>query len=105
MLFCQVGKRLRPLTKHPHSGIQAVAADLFGYWKKVVLEESGKKNGGSENERSSDSSGKVEKVRPMKVEKNSASASTKVEMWMLGVRSLTMSKLRRPLAMVPELNL
>ena len=87
MLFCQVGKRFRPLTKHPHSGIQAVAADLFGYWKKVVLEESGKKNGGSENERSSDSSGKVEKVRPMKVEKNSASASMKVEKRDVGVRS------------------
>jgi transcription elongation factor S-II len=77
--FCQVGKRLRPLTKHPHSGIQAVASDLFGYWKKVVLEETGKKNGSSENEKSMDSSGKVEKVRPMKVEKNSASASMKVE--------------------------
>ncbi|PWZ21523.1 Transcription elongation factor TFIIS [Zea mays] len=79
LVSTQVGKRLRPLTKHPHSGIQAVAADLFGYWKKVVLEESGKKNGGSENERSSDSSGKVEKARPVKIEKNSVSASMKLE--------------------------
>lgn len=79
LVSTQVGKRLRPLTKHPHSGIQAVASDLFGYWKKVVLEETGKKNGSSENEKSMDSSGKVEKVRPMKVEKNSASASMKVE--------------------------
>nr|ACG34845.1 transcription elongation factor A protein 2 [Zea mays] len=79
LVSTQVGKRLRPLTKHPHSGIQAVAADLFGYWKKVVLEESGKKNGGSENERSSDSSGKVEKARSVKIEKNSASASMKLE--------------------------
>ncbi|KAJ1293013.1 hypothetical protein BS78_01G035400 [Paspalum vaginatum] len=75
LVSTQVGKRLRHLTKHPHSGIQAVATDLFGYWKKVVLEETGKKN---ENERSSDSSGKIEKARPIKVEKNSA-ATVKVE--------------------------
>ncbi|RCV40263.1 hypothetical protein SETIT_9G038600v2 [Setaria italica] len=79
LVSTQVGKRLRHLTKHPHSGIQAVATDLFGYWKKVVLEETGKKNGSSENERSSDSSGKVEKARPIKIERNSSSSSMKVE--------------------------
>ncbi|CAL4928019.1 unnamed protein product [Urochloa decumbens] len=79
LVSTQVGKRLRHLTKHPHSGIQAVATDLFGYWKKVVLEETGKKNGNSENERSSDSSGKVEKARPMKIERNSSSSSMKIE--------------------------
>ena len=79
VFVCQVGKRLRHLTKHPHSGIQAVATDLFGYWKKVVLEETGKKNGSSENERSSDSSGKIEKARPVKIERNSSSSSMKVE--------------------------
>ncbi|WVZ61013.1 hypothetical protein U9M48_010953 [Paspalum notatum var. saurae] len=78
LVSTQVGKRLRHLTKHPHSGIQAVATDLFGYWKKVVLEETGKKNGSSENERC-DSSGKIEKAKPIKVDKNSASASVKVE--------------------------
>ncbi|CAN6322179.1 unnamed protein product [Urochloa humidicola] len=79
LVSTQVGKRLRHLTKHPHSGIQAVATDLFGYWKKVVLEETGKKNGNSENERSSDSSGKVEKARPVKIERNSSSSSMKIE--------------------------
>ncbi|CAN6314723.1 unnamed protein product [Urochloa humidicola] len=79
LVSTQVGKRLRPLTKHPHSGIQAVATDLFGYWKKVVLEETGKKNGNSENERSSDSSGKIEKARPVKIERNSSSSSMKIE--------------------------
>jgi len=79
VFVCQVGKRLRHLTKHPHSGIQAVATDLFGYWKKVVLEETGKKNGSSENERSSDSSGKIEKARPVKIERNSSSSSMKIE--------------------------
>ncbi|KAG2534288.1 transcription elongation factor TFIIS-like [Panicum virgatum] len=79
LVSTQVGKRLRHLTKHPHSGIQAVATDLFGYWKKVVLEETGKKNGSSENERSSDSSGKIEKARPVKIERNSSSSSMKIE--------------------------
>lgn len=86
LVSTQVGKRLRHLTKHPHSGIKAVATDLFGYWKKVVLEETGKKNGSSENERSSDSSGKVEKARPMNVEKNPVSASMKVEKRDVSVR-------------------
>nr|CAB3497716.1 unnamed protein product [Digitaria exilis] len=79
LVSTQVGKRLRQLTKHPHSGIQGVATDLFGYWKAVVLEETGKKNGSSENERSSDSSGKAEKARPMKIERNSSSSSIKIE--------------------------
>ncbi|KAF8708564.1 hypothetical protein HU200_029935 [Digitaria exilis] len=79
LVSTQVGKRLRHLTKHPHSGIQGVATDLFRYWKKVVLEETGKKNGNSENERSSDSSGKAEKAGPMKIERNSSSSSMKVE--------------------------
>ncbi|XP_062212818.1 transcription elongation factor TFIIS-like [Phragmites australis] len=79
LVSTQLGKRLRYLTKHPHSDIQAVATDLFGYWKKVVLEETGKKNGTSENEKLSISSAKAEKAQPMKVDKNSASASVKVE--------------------------
>jgi transcription elongation factor S-II len=86
-VFCQVGKRLRYLTKHPHSGIQSVAADLFGHWKKVVLEETGKKNDTSESDRSSNSSARAEKVQPMKVEKISASASMKIENRDIDVRS------------------
>ncbi|KAL6893831.1 hypothetical protein ACP4OV_007929 [Aristida adscensionis] len=85
LVSTQVGKRLRHLTKHPHSGIQAVATDLFGYWKKVVLEETGKKNGTPENERSNNSA-RAEKAQPMKIEKNSASASVKVEKREMDVR-------------------
>ncbi|KAF7061814.1 hypothetical protein CFC21_068479 [Triticum aestivum] len=68
----RIGKRLRYLTKHPNSDIQAVAADLFGYWKKVVIEETGKKNGTPANGKSDNSAAKAEKPQPMKVEKKSA---------------------------------
>ncbi|VAI24009.1 unnamed protein product [Triticum turgidum subsp. durum] len=72
LVSTQVGKRLRYLTKHPNSDIQAVAADLFGYWKKVVIEETGKKNGTPANGKSDNSAAKAEKPQPMKVEKKSA---------------------------------
>ncbi|KAM3261582.1 hypothetical protein ACQJBY_052326 [Aegilops geniculata] len=79
LVSTQLGKRLRYLTKHPNSDIQAVAADLFGYWKKVVIEETGKKNGTPANGKSDNSAAKAEKPQPMKVEKNSMSAKVKVE--------------------------
>ncbi|KAG8098747.1 hypothetical protein GUJ93_ZPchr0013g37410 [Zizania palustris] len=85
LVSTQVGKRLRYLTKHPHSDIQAMATDLLGYWKKVVIEE-GKKNGTPENNRSSNSAARPEKAQPMKVEKNSAPASVKSEKREVGVR-------------------
>ncbi|XP_037444076.1 transcription elongation factor TFIIS-like [Triticum dicoccoides] len=77
LVSTQVGKRLRYLTKHPNSDIQAVAADLFGYWKKVVIEETGKKNGTPANGKSNNSAAKAEKPQPMKVERKSA--NVKVE--------------------------
>uniref|UniRef100_A0A453M7P5 Transcription elongation factor n=1 Tax=Aegilops tauschii subsp. strangulata TaxID=200361 RepID=A0A453M7P5_AEGTS len=79
LVSTQVGKRLRYLTKHPNSDIQAVAADLFGYWKKVVIEETGKKNGTPANGKSDNSAAKAEKPQPMKIEKNSMPAKVKVE--------------------------
>ncbi|XP_077216679.1 transcript elongation factor IIS [Tasmannia lanceolata] len=44
LVSTQVGKRLRPLAKHPREKIQAVASDLFENWKNVVLEETAKNN-------------------------------------------------------------
>nr|BAJ93165.1 predicted protein [Hordeum vulgare subsp. vulgare] len=79
LVATQVGKRLRYLTKHPNSDIQAMAADLFGYWKKVVIEETGKKNGTPANGKSDNSAAKADKPQPMKVEKNSVSAKVKIE--------------------------
>ncbi|KAM0841200.1 hypothetical protein ACQ4PT_059178 [Festuca glaucescens] len=79
LVSTQVGKRLRYLTKHPHSDIQAVATELFGYWKKVVIEETGKKNGTPVNGKSDSSAAKLEKSQSMKVEKNSTLANVKVE--------------------------
>ncbi|KAK3145684.1 hypothetical protein QOZ80_3BG0256080 [Eleusine coracana subsp. coracana] len=87
LVSTQVGKRLRYLTKHPHSGIQSVATDLFGHWKKVVLEETVKKNGSSESDKSNNSSARAEKAQPMKVEKNSSSANVKIEKRDMDVRS------------------
>jgi len=79
LVSTQVGKRLRYLTKHPHSDIQAVATELFGYWKKVVIEETGKKNGTAVNGKSDNSAAKLEKSQSIKVEKNSTLANVKVE--------------------------
>ncbi|KAJ4970363.1 hypothetical protein NE237_003462 [Protea cynaroides] len=67
LVATQVGKRVRPLTKHPRAKIQAVASDLIETWKKVVIEETtrNKKNGSSEDK----SSAKVETAVTVKVEK------------------------------------
>ncbi|KAJ0088216.1 hypothetical protein Patl1_31562 [Pistacia atlantica] len=70
----QVGKRLRPLTKHPREKIQNVASDLLEIWKKIVIEETTrkKKNGSTEV--------KVEKVqKAVKVEKVSTKETVKIE--------------------------
>jgi transcription elongation factor S-II len=87
LCVCQVGKHLRYLTKHPHSDIQSVATDLFRHWKKVVLDETGKKNDSSESVGSNNSSARADKAQPVKVEKNSASASVKIEKRYTDVRS------------------
>ncbi|KAL9672633.1 hypothetical protein QQ045_028885 [Rhodiola kirilowii] len=39
LVSTQVGKRLRPLTKHPKKKIQASASDLIEIWKKLITEE------------------------------------------------------------------
>uniref|UniRef100_A0A0E0D8Q8 Transcription elongation factor n=1 Tax=Oryza meridionalis TaxID=40149 RepID=A0A0E0D8Q8_9ORYZ len=85
LVSTQVGKRLRYLTKHPHSDIQSMATDLLGYWKKVVIEE-GKKNGTAENVGSTNSAARAEKAQPMKVDKSSASGSVKPEKREVNVR-------------------
>ncbi|XP_073009855.1 transcription elongation factor TFIIS-like [Typha latifolia] len=92
LVATQVGKRLRYLTKHPHSEIQAMASDLLGLWKNIVLEETanGKKNGTSENkssvkvEHKSDialvvKAGKIPEAAPVKIDRISKSANTKDE--------------------------
>ncbi|KAF2319301.1 hypothetical protein GH714_014498 [Hevea brasiliensis] len=46
LYLIQVGKRLRPLTKHSRRNIQVLASDVFALWKKVVLEQT---NGDNKN--------------------------------------------------------
>ncbi|MBA0651593.1 hypothetical protein Goklo_018905, partial [Gossypium klotzschianum] len=72
-----VGKKLRPLTKHPREKIKTVASDLLELWKKIVIEETtkSKKNGTT-------SAVKVEKLpKPsaVKSEKLYNTESVKVE--------------------------
>ncbi|PNT73913.1 hypothetical protein BRADI_1g04097v3 [Brachypodium distachyon] len=50
-----------------------MATDLFGYWKKIVIEETGKKNGTSANEKLDNSAARLEKSQSMKAERNSTS--------------------------------
>lgn len=86
----QVGKRLRPLTKHPREKIQIVASNLLDIWKKIVIEETtrNKKNGSTGNKSSvttgvvKPDSGKIDKVQKtsaVKVEKVSTAETVKVE--------------------------
>ncbi|KAJ9185551.1 hypothetical protein P3X46_005173 [Hevea brasiliensis] len=78
LVSTQVGKRLRPLTKHPREKIQTVASDLLEIWKKIVIDETTrKKNGAIDNK----SSGKAEvsKVETVKVEKIQKAGTVRVE--------------------------
>ncbi|GLU17841.1 hypothetical protein SLE2022_341920 [Rubroshorea leprosula] len=77
LVSTQVGKRLRPLAKHPREKIQSVASDLLESWKKVVIEETtrNKKNGSA-------TAIKVENVQKpgtVKVEKVSSPETVKAE--------------------------
>ncbi|XP_022761393.1 transcription elongation factor TFIIS-like [Durio zibethinus] len=77
LVSTQVGKRLRPLTKHPREKIHTVASDLLELWKKIVIEETTKtkKNGTT-------STVKVEKIQKpsaVKAEKLSNTETVKVE--------------------------
>ncbi|KAJ4979450.1 hypothetical protein NE237_010230 [Protea cynaroides] len=67
LVATQVGKRVRHLTKHPKTKIQAVASDLIETWKKIIIEETtkNKKNGILEDKKFA----KVEKAETLKVEK------------------------------------
>lgn len=86
----QVGKRLRPLTKHPREKIQIVASNLLDIWKKIVIEETTRnKKNGSTGDKSSVTTGvvkpdsgkidKVQKTSAVKVEKVSTAETVKVE--------------------------
>lgn len=90
LVSTQVGKRLRPLTKHPREKIQIVASNLLDIWKKIVIEETtrNKKNGSTGNKSSvttgvvKPDSGKIDKVQKtsaVKVEKVSTAETVKVE--------------------------
>ncbi|KAK8556567.1 hypothetical protein V6N13_064590 [Hibiscus sabdariffa] len=77
LVSTQVGKRLRPLTKHPRGKIQTVASDLLEFWKKIVIEETAKsKKNGTTN---ADKLEKLPKPSAMKSEKLSNKESVKVE--------------------------
>ncbi|XP_065853079.1 transcription elongation factor TFIIS [Euphorbia lathyris] len=71
LVSSQVGKRLRPLTKHPREKIQTLASDLLEVWKKIVIDETTrKKNGAVENKSSvKPEFSKVETVKVEKVQK------------------------------------
>ena len=82
----QVGKKLRPLAKHPKDKIKAVASDLLETWKKIVIDETMRKQNGSIDNNSSvtaevskSASVKVEKLQKTSMVKVSTSETVKVE--------------------------
>ncbi|KAF2305783.1 hypothetical protein GH714_008179 [Hevea brasiliensis] len=90
LVSTQVGKRLRPLTKHARNNIQDLASDVFALWKKVVLEQTSgdKKNGNVEDKNSVKAkpanpenvkAEKLQKTTHVKVEKSSKTGMVKVE--------------------------
>ncbi|KAG5248355.1 transcription elongation factor S-II [Salix suchowensis] len=86
LVSTQVGKKLRPLAKHPKEKIQAAASDLLETWKKIVIDETmRKKNGGIDSnssvtaEVSKSATVKVEKLKKASMVKVSTSETVKVE--------------------------
>ncbi|KDP21858.1 hypothetical protein JCGZ_00645 [Jatropha curcas] len=87
LVSTQIGKRLRPITKHPREKIQTVAFDLLEMWKKIVIDETTKKKNGTVDNKNSVGveNGKhlvkteVSKVETVKVEKLQKTSSVKVE--------------------------
>ncbi|KAF5737301.1 putative Transcript elongation factor IIS [Tripterygium wilfordii] len=90
LVSTQVGKQLRPLTKHPKQKIKSVASGLLELWKKIVIDETArnKKNGSIDNNSSSKTDSgstgavkvdKVQKTSTVKVEKLSTNEAVKVE--------------------------
>ncbi|EEF33688.1 transcription elongation factor TFIIS [Ricinus communis] len=78
LVSSQVGKRLRPLTKHPREKIQTVASDLLEMWKKIVIDETTRKKNGTVDNKSSVKA-EVSKVETIKVEKVQKASTVKVE--------------------------
>ncbi|KAF4349746.1 transcription elongation factor TFIIS [Cannabis sativa] len=75
LVSTQVGKRLRPLTKHPRKKIQTLATGLIEIWKDIVIKETSKdiQNGKLENKPSFKlESPKAESPRPSKFQKTSS---------------------------------
>ncbi|KAJ8898897.1 hypothetical protein K2173_008206 [Erythroxylum novogranatense] len=89
LVSTQVGKRLRPLTKHPKEKIHSVASNLLEMWKKIVIDETARKKNGVVNDKNSAKAevsneetvkvGKLQKSSSAKLEKHSNSESVKVE--------------------------
>lgn len=90
LVSTQVGKRLRPLTKHPRKKIQSFASSLIEIWKDIVIKETSKdiKNGKVETKASvrvesprteSPRPEKIQRTSTGKVEKSSKSEAVKVE--------------------------
>ncbi|KAF3334668.1 Transcription elongation factor TFIIS [Carex littledalei] len=79
LVSTQVGKRLRSLTKHPHSEIQSVASELITFWKNIVVEENsnGKKNG--QTEKSSNAGKPVKTESKPKLEKPQLAQPEKIK--------------------------
>ncbi|KAJ6407656.1 hypothetical protein OIU84_011028 [Salix udensis] len=77
LVSTQVGKKLRPLAKHPKAKIQAVASDLLEMWKKIVIDETRKKNGSIDSK--SSVKAEVSKSETVKVEKLQKTGLVKVE--------------------------
>ncbi|KAJ8753891.1 hypothetical protein K2173_000145 [Erythroxylum novogranatense] len=78
LVSTQVGKRLRPLTKHPMEKIHSVASNLLEIWKKIVIDETTKKKNGIVDHKSSVKA-EVSNGETVKVEKLQKSSSIKVE--------------------------
>lgn len=88
LVSTQVGKQLRHLTKHPRKKIQALASNLIGVWKNIIVEETtkSKKNGNlvskdSVKEETVHTSGgkNFSRVNSVKVEKVSKAVNVKLE--------------------------
>ncbi|KAJ4832555.1 hypothetical protein Tsubulata_000118 [Turnera subulata] len=68
LVSTQVGKQLRPLTKHPKLKIKSAASDVLDIWKKIVIDEATRKR--NEAFAKSDSfKGVVSRSESVKVEK------------------------------------
>jgi transcription elongation factor S-II len=81
LVSTQVGKKLRPLNKHPNEKIQSMASELLEVWKKMVIEETArkKKDGTVDNKANNVKVEKIEKTTTVTVNAGSVSRSVKVE--------------------------